>query len=728
MLAASMHSISQKFASLTTVALPFASLVAAEPSVTPGASAIPAATPTVALNEVVITATRTEQSPINVPNTVRAISEKDLQERQVRTLPEALRETPGVSVQKTSNGQGSPFIRGFTGFRNLALIDGVRFNNSTFREGPNQYWSTIDPLALDHIELVPGQGSVLYGSDAIGGTLNVFTKDSGFRDAPAGATFFKGSAEYRFSSGERSHGEHLEINAGQGGSWGLHVGGSLRQFGDVEAAGLGRQEKTGYDEWAYDIRFDAALNEHWSLTAAHQQLRQDDVWRTHSTIYGLAWEGTKVGSDLQRSFDQERTLSYVRLAGEDLGAIVNSASLTLSHQSADETQYRIRSSRARDISDINLDTFGADLQLSSKTPIGLLTYGVDYYRDNVDSSGSSYNANGSLKERAIQGPVGDDSTYDLFGAYLQDQINVTDSLHLFLGGRYTHAKADVGKFKDPISQEAASFSDDWNNAVGSARFVVDLDAKDQYSVFGGVSQGFRAPNLSDLSRLDIARSGELEVASTDLDPEKFLNFEMGLKARTESFTGSVSYFHTRIDDLIVRQPTGRKIEDGDKFLTEVSKSNAGEGYVHGVELAGSYAFDKNWSIFGHVSWTEGEADQYPGKTSKTSREPLSRIVPVMGLGGIRWQSNDQRIWVEAICQAASKADQLNTADRADTERIPPGGTPGYALVTLRGGVQINECVGLTVALENLLDQEYRAHGSGSNEPGFGVTASLKVKF
>ena len=714
---------SRKITSLATLSLPLTAIGAttATPTTKPAETA---SVPT--LDEVVVTATRNQTAPISTANTVRTMDATRLQENQARTLPEALRELPGVHVQKTSNGQGSPFVRGFTGFRTLALIDGVRLNNSTFREGPNQYWSTVDPLSLDHIELVPGQGSVLYGSDSIGGTLNVFTKDSGFRDAAAGQMFFNGGASYRYSSGERSHGEHLELNFGQGGSWGLHLGGSMRQFGDVHAADLGRQRKTGYDEWAYDIRFDAALNDQWTLTAAHQQLRQDDVWRTHSTIYGIPWKGTEIGSDLRRSFDQDRTLTYVRIAGQDLGSVVDSASLTLSYQNAGETQYRTKSSRASEISEVELGTFGLDLQLASKTPFGHLTYGVDYYRDNVDSSSTSYKAGGGLDKRGIQGPVGDDSSYDLFGVYLQDQIDAGDSLHFFLGARYTHARAEIGKYENPLTKSEDSASGNWNNAVGSLRAVYDLDEADQYAIFGGVSQGFRAPNLSDLSRLDIARSGELEVASTDLDPEKYLNFEIGLKAETENFSGSVSYFYTKIDDLIVRQPTGRTV--GTDALAEVTKSNSGKGYMQGVELAGRYAFNKNWSIFGHATWTEGEADQYPGKTSKTAREPLSRVIPFIGRAGVRWQSNDSHLWLEASCLAASKADRLNTADRNDTQRIPPGGTPGYTFVALRGGYQFNEHVELTVGLENILDQAYRSHGSGSNEPGFGVTTGLNVKF
>ena len=96
--------------------------------------------------------------------------------KAVRTLPEALREVPGVMVQKTGYGQGAPFIRGFTSQRTLLLIDGIRLNNAVFREGPNQYWNTVDPFTIDRLEVVKGPSSVLYGSDAIGGTVNVITR------------------------------------------------------------------------------------------------------------------------------------------------------------------------------------------------------------------------------------------------------------------------------------------------------------------------------------------------------------------------------------------------------------------------------------------------------------------------------------------------------------------------------------------------------------------------
>lgn len=677
------------------------------------------------LPEVVVTATRTEQAAIAAPAQVRQLNAEQLQERQVRSLPEALEELPGVMVQKTANAQGSPYIRGFTGFRNLALIDGIRFNNSTFRDGPNQYWNTIDSYAIDRIELVPGQGSVLYGSDAIGGTLNLFTKGADFRNEQAGY-FFHGLTAYRGSTAEESNIGRQEFQFGEGGRWGLHLGASLKSFGDVHAAGIGDQPETDYDEWAYDMRLDVALDANWTLTAVHQQLRQNDAWRTHQTREGVSWHGTTVGTDVKRAYDQERTLSYVRLGGEkleNLAGFIDAASLTVSLQSADEYEHRIRrpADNRVDYTQVELRTLGLDLQLQSDTSIGRFIYGVDYYRDWVSSGSQRYRLNGTLHSQGVQGPVGDDSTYDLLGAFLNYEVDLGSRVHLFLGARETYARVDIGRFADPSTPQAVdSYSDSWTNFSASGRIVVDLDTQDRFKVFGGIAQGFRAPNLSDLSRLDTALSGETELPSPGLDPEQFINYEIGLKAETQHFSGSLSYFYTQIDDLIVRRPLG-----GGTAI----KANAGEGFIQGIELAGEVRFNDNWSVFGHVTWTEGEVDQYPRANDPTvRRESASRVVPWMGRAGVRWQSTDRRFWGEFVSLSHSQYDNLTSSDKRDTQRMPADGNPSFNILTVRGGWQITENIGVTLALENLLDEEYRYTGSGSNEPGFGLVAGATIKF
>jgi hemoglobin/transferrin/lactoferrin receptor protein len=130
------------------------------------------------LDEIIVTASRRSEKVFAVPYTANVQDARELIEnRQVRTLVDAMRELPGVMVQKTGHGQGSPYIRGFTGLRTLFLIDGIRLNNSTFREGPNQYWNTVDPFSVQRLEVVKGPSSVLHGSDAIGGTVNAITRE-----------------------------------------------------------------------------------------------------------------------------------------------------------------------------------------------------------------------------------------------------------------------------------------------------------------------------------------------------------------------------------------------------------------------------------------------------------------------------------------------------------------------------------------------------------------------
>ena len=171
-----------------------------------GASAAVAAPATDSVNaydldEIVVTASRRSAKAFGEPYSIAVQDAKELVEvRQVRTIPEAMRELAGVMVQKTGHGQGSPYIRGFTGLRTLFLIDGIRLNNSTFREGPNQYWNTVDAFAVDRLEVVKGPSSVLYGSDAIGGTVNAISR--GFESLDGNAT--RGRLVLRGSSAEDS--------------------------------------------------------------------------------------------------------------------------------------------------------------------------------------------------------------------------------------------------------------------------------------------------------------------------------------------------------------------------------------------------------------------------------------------------------------------------------------------------------------------------------------------
>lgn len=668
--------------------------------------------PVVALPEVVVTALRSETALAEVPYASHVVDRAALQEASPRTTPDALRGIPSVMVQKTSCGQGSPYLRGFTGFRTLMMVEGIRLNNSTFRDGPNQYWNTVDPWSVDRYEVVMGPASVLYGSDAAGGAVNALTL------APpewTGQPVYERTLSVRGATADSSAQARVGLRARATKQLGFVAGYTWKKFHDVRGGDeVGKQRHTGYDEMDWDLRADYALNADTVLTLAHQQVDQDDAWRTHSTYYGIDWVGLKTGDDQVRSYDQDRALTYLRLAAANRPGAVSACNLTLSRQAQAEDLYRLRADGRSDETGFDVTTWGVSLALESETGFGHWVYGIDYYRDEVDSYGRRYKADGSLNKTDAQGPVADDASYDLLGVFVQNTLSVAGgALQLTPGVRTTWAGLDANRVLDPVSGEVTSRNDDWNSIVGSLRALAPLGAERRHAVYAGVSQGFRAPNLSDLTRLDSARSTEIETPVNDLDPERFVSAEAGARYQGKRFSAELAAYYTWIEDMIVRTPTGRTVDE----LLEVTKKNAGDGYVSGVELSLGCQLAADWHVRGMLSWMDGEVDAYPTSDPAPKRDDISRLMPLTGEAALRWQPAGASFWLEGVVNAAEKADRLSADDERDTQRIPPGGTPSYAVLTLRGGLAVAKALQLTLALENVLDEDYRIHGSGVNEPG-----------
>lgn len=680
----------------------------------------PVPDPAPTMPSTVITATRSEEAWGRAAYAVSRVDAEEMGRRQLRIFPEALREEPSVMVQKTGNAQASPYLRGFTGFRTLLLVDGIRLNNSVFRDGPNQYWNTVDPWGVDRLELVRGPGSVLYGSDAVGGTVNALTLDR----PPGGGEFaWDGRTAYRWSSAEDSHVGRVEFAADEG-AWGGRVGLTVKEFGDLRGgADVGRQPWTGYAERDVDARFTWRVRPGLDLVLAHQSVDQDDAWRTHSTVHGSTWAGVRPGSNRERILDQDRNLTYVQVHGRETTPWVDAFHFSLSHQRQAEDEWRVRSNRSREEQGFEVNTLGTWVTLESPSPVGRWVYGVEYYRDWVESGARRWGADGTAAAPEIQGPVGDEASYDLAGVFAEDRIPAGERVEFTLGGRYTRAAAAAGAVRDPRTGGRTSVERAWDSLVGNFRGRVALDEAARWQVYGGVSQAFRAPNLSDLTRFDIAESGQLETAAPDLDPEHFVSLEGGLRAGVGRFEGEAAYHRTLIRDQIVRTPTGALVGG----LAEVTKRNSGEGFIHGVEVSGRVRLHRDLTLRGMFTWMEGELEAYPTSAPVRVTEPVSRLMPMTGLAAVRWESPGRQWWTEFGVMLAARQDRLPAQDRRDVERIPPGGTPGYDVYGWRAGWRPGRQFGVTVAAENLGDADYRIHGSGINEAGrnFLVTADLR---
>ncbi len=658
------------------------------------------------MNEYIVTATRSRMARYETPYATDVVGGEQMNRRQYRTVPQALRDVPGIMVQETAVSHGSPYIRGFTSFRNLFLIDGIRLNNAVFRPGPNQYWGTLDASIVDRLEVVKGPSSVLYGSDAIGGTVNALTINP---YAYNEADHWAGKTRYRYATAENSHAVRSELSFGYG-DWGAVGGGTYRNFGDLRAGnGTGLQPNTAYDEWHADVKVEHFLNDQVRLVAAYQMMRQNNAPRTHKTHWAKPFEGTTDSGEQRRDLDQERSLAYVQAHAEGLDGPVSNWHASLSWQRQAEVRDRIRGfgDDRQDEQGFDVNTLGFWVQAESPTPIGTLVYGLDYYRDWVASFSST---------NPIQGPVADDATYDLLGVFVQDTIALGEQVEVILGGRFTFAAADAGRVN--VNDTSQSIDEQWYNFAGNGRVIWFVDPAKRYAVFGGASQGFRSPNLSDLSR-DTDFGGGVETPAPNLDPEHYLMVEVGAKTRHDNLTAEASFFHYFIEDQILRVPTGPGVEFG--------KINSDEGYMQGVEFGLAWRFAPEMTLFGNFAYLDGEVQSIRADGTVFDDYP-SRIAPPMGQVGLRYESNNLPLWIEGLARFAGDGDRLSARDKSDTDRIPAQGTPGYAVADLRVGYDPTEWTTIAVGLENITDEDYRVHGSGHNMPGRNLVMSVEIRY
>jgi len=658
-----------------------AAAVAAALAIT-SAQAEEAATP-----EMVITATRVERQVFNTPQAVTILNDADIQEANTAAAPDLFKYAGGVYVQKTNPGGGSPFIRGLTGKQVLILVDGVRLNNSYYRFGPHQYLNTIDPNAIERIEVVRGPMSVLYGSDALGGTVNIITKR---RTDFAAASGSDGLLQGRYESASEGRSGRAQVEGNQGG-FGWIGGVTAKRYGDLEAGGdLGEQAPSAYDELDGDIKLNYRLGARQELIFAQQYVRQYDVPKTSEVT---------LGDKLKFNYEpQKRSLTYLEYRDTRPG-VFDGVRLNVSHNRQTEGEEIVNRStpttETREITDVK--TLGAAAELSNRLRNGQrLTYGFEHYRDTFDTSKVSTDlATGT--ETAQTPGTPDGATYESTGVYLQDEIRLSERADLIAGLRYSRFQAEG-------TVAATSLSLDADNTSGSLNTLYRLTPT--LNLVGGVAQGFRAPNMEDFfGRVDFIS----EIPNTSLQPEKSLTREIGLKYYADGTSAELYYHDTDYDGFIDRVTVSPGV---------VQRQNIQEAGIRGLEGGFRHRFDRHWSVGGTAAWTRGE--------DSNTGQPLRRIPPLNGALRLRYDLSAW-LWGELASVYAAKQDRLAPGDLTDP-RIPAGGTPGYSVFHFNLGWKPARGHELLATIENLGDKLYKTHGSGVYAPGRGFNLTYRATF
>ena len=652
--------------------------------------------------------THLEKDTFRTPNAISVIDRTQIERVSAPSTPRILRETVGVWAQQTTAGQGSPLLRGLTGYQAFFSIDGVRLNNSTFRSGPNQYLATMSPDNLDRIEVLRGPGSMLYGSGAMGGVISMFTKDL-ILDSASEQWSIQSRAFGRFASGTSERLGRLEVMGGKK-QMGFSVGSSARWFGDIKpGSGYDLHYKNRkfefvsdqlegvqiYDEppkevpdrWLIDSEgpldwnaYDADAKFAYQLSDASTVNVAYQLWRQPKT--------PRYDKIAPREYDefffepQNRDLFYATYTSKPAHTAIDKLRLTASiHRQKEGRNELIRGATERRQRFDTVSTLGLSAQATnSSLPSQRVVVGGEFYFDTISSQTIKTDiTTGAEKVDEAKGRFIDGSRFWDANLHVQDEIQLHERLELTLGGRYTvyNTRADLSV----RSEQFGNFNESGSALTGSAGIVASIN--DQLNVVGNFATSFRAPSLNDTTAVEVTNEG-IDSPSPNLESETGWTVEGGLKARYPQFAGSLTLFHGRIKDLVTRvlaedAYAGATLPG---LIQELQRNNPGidvfvfdnvdEVQIQGVELTGTVPIQNSWSVYGNAMYTRGKVLVINGGApdpQKPWEERIRREPPLNGMLGLRWHPPAERFWGGFFVRGATEQRRLNRSDIRDP-RIP----------------------------------------------------------
>jgi outer membrane receptor protein involved in Fe transport len=694
--------------------------------------------PTAQLGEIVVTASRYEKSTFDIPMGITAVGKQEIIEKGSRTTAEALRCKPGIWIQKTGHIGGSPIIRGFMGKRVIYLFDGIRRNTASLFAGPNPFLQSVDALDIDRIEVIRGPGSVLYGSDAIGGVINVITNE---KPLFSSELKYGGRMYSRYASVDQEGSGRLETYFASPKIFGF-IGGTRRDIDDLEGGrGVGAQDPSRWQESNWDAQIDYLLSEKHRLEFFVQ-----DYTRPRSYRYDKP----------DRREEAERELYALRYKGCNVG-FIKKLEFTTYFQNQERFKERLVSGSWVLDSVRDDETFGAEVQAISFPAKNIrLVYGIHYHKDDLERSDPR------------KGTEMPDVTWDNPAVFVLSEWHLTKRFRLDLGLRWDRftLKSDPPPF-DKLPSEV-------QDAINNGSFsldALDLDETDDaltggigavYSLtenlnlVGHIGRAFRAPNRGDMLDFGEFTYG-FKVPSGDLDPESSWTYEIGLRAQHDDFAGAFTCFYTEVHDAIVSVPgtfggatyidvNGNGVEDPREQV--YVKTNSDDKIIaQGVELEAKYYLPSEWaesiigkgvlSSYGNFTWVYGK--------DKGQDEPLDRAFPTNALLGLRWEDErdpkKRKYWVALEAWMVRKFDRIpstrqtrdpafwnNPQDRNSGLLRADGSVPGFTIFNLRGRVKLSENATLSLGIENLTDKKYRVKDSRIDGPGLNFVVALDIKF
>jgi len=702
------------------------------------------------INEVVISASSWEQNKNEVPNRITVISKEQLALNNFQTSADLLKLSGEVFIQKSQLGGGSPMIRGFSANRVLLVVDGVRMNNAIFRSGNLQNVISIDANSIESSEIIFGPGSVIYGSDALGGVMDFHTLKLNYSEN--NNLNVSANSVFRFSSANNEKTGHIDFNIFKN-NFSSITSFSYSDYDDLKMGSVEHEEYTrpeyvetvegrdiivknldpnvqkfsGYSQINILQKFGYKPNEFWDINYAFHYSETSDVPRYDRL---LQYSDGKLKYAQWYYGPQKWMLNSLSIINSKQTKLFSNAKLTIAYQDYSESRHdrKLNKDAIRERYE-NVKAYSANIDFEKELKNNsFIFYGAEAVINKVYSNGVETNifdgtVDGTEEPTASRYP--DDSDYSTFASYISYKRNITKNFTINSGLRYNRVYANA--VLDTVFYDFPFKDIDLNTGAfnGSLGFVYRPKTW-QFSF--NASTGFRAPNIDDMAKVFDSEPGSVIVPNDNLKSEIAYNVDFGIvKTINDIFKIDVALFYTYLDDALIRKDFTFNGLDSIMYDGELSKVqavvNEDNAVVYGFQIALKVDISNNFDISSNYNYTKGyDAEDLP----------LRHVAPAFGSTHLRYKN--KRFVADLFAEYNAEISYEDLAESeidktymyATDENGNPY-SPSWYTINLNTSFKVNKSFTVKVGVENILDHRYRPYSSGIVAPGRNFIFSLSSR-
>ena len=731
------------------------------------------------LDEIILSVFKSKEKGNRIAEQIAVLSQKDIQKISPQTTADLLASIPGIKVQKSQFGGGSPVLRGMESNRVLLVVDGVRMNNAIYRKGHLQNAITIAPNQLDKTEVVFGPSSVIYGSDALGGVIHYYTKTpklskkinlqtSFFSRLSSVNSEITSNFSAEFSSKKWasftsiSHSDFGDLKMGKNRSHGFEDWGNVFYFSEnsdknynensTVNANINLQKNTGYSQTDVLQKFYLPLSENTDLNINIQYSKSSNIQRfdrltelkDQSDASSLKFSEWYYGPQTRFLFSPQISISPNK-------NWLDKGTLTFAYQNITESRVQ-RKFQSLDRSyrqeAVNIFSINGDFSVPiKKDQKQILTYGFEVAHNNVNSN--SYGKTltvlnneilGSSDEFIIQSRYPDGgSSYLSSALYIGYRQDLSSKSTLNSGIRFTNTHLEA-KWIDQTFITLPRANIKLDNSATTATLGYVYKPNKNWQINSVLSSGFRSPNIDDIGRVR-EKAGIVTIPNIAVAPEFAYSAEFGIQKyfNNKRFRFGGSIFYTLLDDYIQRDFVYNidgsilQVEFDGEFGNAVSNQNKGTAYITGFTSSYLGKITKRWNTSGFITLTKGR--------TYDSKEPMSSIPPLFGQFELNYKYNKLEFGADFRFNSKKNIKDFNLTEGIDNHDLTPivdsnatsdinkyYGSPSWSTLGINGKYIVDQNLSFQARISNLLDEHYMEFASGISAPGRNISISFLANF